>query len=258
MTPMSEAGVRRWRGAARVAAAAALLAFTPRFAAAQRATGRISGRVVDTTGAPVPGAAVRVMPAREPYAVSDDSGRFVLDRVPVGRVQLAVRRLGFAPDSADVEVAAGGESAVRFRLQASAFVLEAVTVRDSVESPWLRTFEERRRAGRGGYFFTRGQIVASQVQLTTDLLRQVPGVQIVQGLWGPEVRFTRGGIGAVPCKPQIYVHHMAHAGPLNDFNPDDIEAMEVYNGVATVPIEFQSPRARSCGAIVLWMRDPTR
>ncbi|MDE3129250.1 MAG: carboxypeptidase regulatory-like domain-containing protein, partial [Gemmatimonadota bacterium] len=63
-------------------------------AAAAGARGRVTGTVVDTTGAPVAGATVRVMPAREPYAVSDDSGRFLLEPVPLGRTRLEVRRLG--------------------------------------------------------------------------------------------------------------------------------------------------------------------
>lgn len=221
-------------------------------------TGRVTGTVVDTTGAPVPGATVRVMPAREPYAVTDDSGRFVLERLPPGRVTLAVRRLGYAPDSATLDLAAGADVAARIPLKASAFVLEAITVSDTATSPWLRTFERRREAGRGGYFFTRAEIVASQVQLTTDLLRRVPGAMIRSGRWGPSVVFTHGGVGAVPCRPQLYVHEMAYSGELNDFSPDDIEGMEIYNGISTVPIEFQSPVARSCGAIVIWTRDPTR
>ncbi len=225
-------------------------------AAAARATGRVTGSVVDTTGAPVARAMVRVMPAREPYAVTDDSGRFVLGRVPVGQVQLVVRRLGYAPDSAMVGVVPGSGAAVRFRLQASAFVLEAVSVTDTVTSPWMRTFEARRQSGRG-YFFTRSDIVRMQVDVTTDLMRRVPGVLIQPGRWGPEVLFTHGGIGAVPCRPQLYVHQMQYSGDLNDFSPDDIEGMEVYNGISTVPIEFQSQRARSCGAIVIWTRDPT-
>lgn len=219
-------------------------------------TGRVTGTVMDTTGAPIAGATVRVMPAREPYAVTDDSGRFTLQRVPVGRVQLAVRRLGYAPDSTMVDVAATAGPAVRVRLQASAFVLEAVSVTDSVTSPWMRTFEARRQSERG-YFFTRSDIMRSQVEVTTDLMRRVPGVLIESGRWGPAVLFTHGGIGAVPCRPQLYVHHMAYSGDLNDFSPDDIEGLEVYNGISTVPIEFQSARARSCGAIVIWTRDPT-
>ena len=39
----------------------------------------------------------------------------------------------------------------------------------------------------------------------------------------------------------------------NALSPLDIEAMEVYHGMATVPPEF-SPRPNDCAAIVVWTR----
>jgi Carboxypeptidase regulatory-like domain/TonB-dependent Receptor Plug Domain len=257
MTPVSVARVGSGRrpGAISVLGIGAwLLAAAPSLAA-QTAARRVTGTVVDSAGRAVAGAVVRVMPAGVPRAVTDDSGRFAMERVPAGRVQFGVRRLGYAPDSVVVAVDSVGETVLQIRLSASAFALDTVMVTDTGASAWLRVFEERRRSGRG-YYFTRADIVRAQPQQTTDLLRRVPGVSVVYGRWGPEVRFTHGGASGAPCAPQLYVHHVAHDGPVNDFSPDDIEAMEVYTGTSTVPIEFQSPVARSCGAIVIWTREP--
>ena len=65
-----------------------------------------------------------------------------------------------------------------------------------------------------------------------------------------------GGGGPGPCVPQLYVHSMSYSGNVDDFQPDDIEAMEVYVGISQVPAELQSARAHTCGAIVIWTREP--
>ncbi len=248
------------RGVMRTAAATmAQLAFAAGLCAAQRGVpvARLIGTVVDSSGAPLSGAAVTVLPARVLRAITDDSGRFAIEGVPVGRVALAVRRLGYAPGTFTVELRPGAPQPVQLSLGAAAFELEAVTVTDSAPDAWMRTFERRRRSERG-YFLTRADIERSQAQTTIDLLRRIPGVRIAPGRWGPVVLFQRGGVGGVACTPQVFVHLIAHEGPVDDFNPDDIEAMEVYTGISTVPTELQSARAHSCGAIVIWTRDPNQ
>lgn len=249
---------RSRRGAVAALAAGVCVALAPGGLCAQHpvaSSARVAGTVVDTSGVPVPRATVRVLSAGQPPVISDDSGRFVIERAPVGRVMIGVRRLGYAPDSVQMTLSAGTERALRFRLRPSAFAMDTVMVNDTATGPWLATFNERRQSG-GGYYITRRQIVESGAQTTADLLRRVPGVRIENGRWGPEVLFSHGGLGAVPCQPQLYVHHVAHDGPVNDFSPDDIEAMEIYTGTSTVPIELQSVRAHTCGAIVIWTREP--
>lgn len=246
------------RGVMRTAAlAAAQLVFAAGLCAAQHAApvARLTGTVVDSSGVPIALAAVAVLPHRALRAVTDDSGRFAIEGVPVGRVELAIRRLGYAPETVTVALVAGASQPVRLTLQASAFALQAVTITDSEPDPWMRIFERRRRAGRG-YFITRKDIERSHAQTTIDLLRRVPGVLIATGRWGPVVLLERGGVGGTPCSPQVFVHLMAHEGPVDDFSPDDIEAMEIYTGISTVPVELQTARAHTCGAIVIWTRDP--
>ncbi len=244
------------RGVMRTAAAAtAQLVLAAGVSAAQqppRVT-TLTGIVVDSVGAPLALASVSVLPERGLRAVTDDSGRFAIDSVPVGRERLFVRRLGYAPGTFIVVLREGAPHPLRLTLGASAFVLEPVTVADSAPDAWMRVFEERRLTGRG-YFFTRPDI--EKAQSTSDLLRRVPGVRIANGRWGPVVLFQRGGRGGAACTPQVFVHMIAYSGSVTDFSPDDIEAMEVYTGISEVPVQLQSAVAHSCGAIVLWMRDP--
>ncbi len=219
-------------------------------------TARLIGRVVDSLGAPISGATVRVVSHRLLQATTNDAGTFAIDSVPVGRVELGVRRLGYAPATFWAVMTPGVIARVNLTLAPVAFELPAVSVSDTLAHPWLRTFDRRRRSGRG-YFFTREDIVRSQVQATTDLLRRVPGVRIVRTRWGtPQVLFDRGGASGMPCVPQLFVHTMTYMGLVDDFSPDDIEAMEVYNGISTVPVELQSEQAHTCGAIVIWTREP--
>ncbi|MGH7691031.1 MAG: hypothetical protein ACREN3_15610, partial [Gemmatimonadaceae bacterium] len=99
-------------------------------------------------------------------------------------------------------------------------------------------------------------IVRSQVRATTDLLRRVPGVEIQRTRYGTRVVLGNRFVRARPCAPQLFVHSMNYSGNVDDFSPDDIEAMEVYTSIATVPVELQTAQAQSCGAIVLWTREP--
>jgi len=82
------------------------LACSPAFA--QSAKGLIAGKVVDTQGASVPGAEIKLAPLNI-TVVSDDQGDFRLPEVPAGKYSLTVSYVGFAPQSSDVELAAEAE-----------------------------------------------------------------------------------------------------------------------------------------------------
>ncbi|MGH7669555.1 MAG: carboxypeptidase regulatory-like domain-containing protein [Gemmatimonadaceae bacterium] len=247
----------RWPGWATALVVLALLAAGCGESHAQDSvrTTRLAGRVVDSLGARVSGATVELLPDRLLRAVTSDSGTFAMDSVPVGVVHLAVRRLGYAPATFTAKLQAGKIERVKLELSAVAFELPPLNVVDTVAHPWLRTFE-RRRASDGGVYFTRQDIVRSQVRATTDLLRRVPGVEIQRTRYGTRVVIGNRFVRARPCAPQLFVHSMNYSGNVDDFSPDDIEAMEVYTSIATVPVELQTAQAQSCGAIVIWTREP--
>jgi len=255
------AGRRGAEGRGRRVAALVLAQFVlaaalcPAQAQAPAATATLRGTVVDSAGAPVAGATVSVLPARTLGAVSDDSGRFTVEHVPVGPVRLAARRLGYAPVAMTVEMPARGLDSVRVEMQATAFLLDTVTITDSLPDQWLSTFN-RRRARGNGYFLTRADIERLRPHTMADLLRHLPGIRIEHGTWGTRVLFMRGGVGGQPCAPQLFVHGMTYSGYVDDFLPNDIEAIEVYVGISTVPVELQTARAHTCGAIVFWTREP--
>lgn len=220
-------------------------------------TTQLVGQVIDSLGRPISGAHVSVLPQQTLQAITSDSGRFAMDSVPVGMVRLHVRRLGYVPTTFTAKLESGSIQEVKLRLSGMVVVLPKVDVADTLAHPWLRIFEQRRAQGRG-VFFTRRDIARSQVRSMSDLLRRVPGVEMRRMQFGvPEVVFSTGGTGGGKyCRPQVFVSSMNYSGRVDDFNPDDVEAMEVYTTISSVPATLQTARAQSCGAIVIWTREP--
>ena len=59
--------------------------------------GRVTGRVLDQTGAALPGVTIDlVVNARELTAVTDDTGAYRFDAVPTGSAELTFRLLNFS------------------------------------------------------------------------------------------------------------------------------------------------------------------
>ena len=60
-------------------------------------TGRVSGRVLDQTGAALPGVTIDlVVNSRELTAATDDTGAYRFDAVPLGSAELTFRLLNFS------------------------------------------------------------------------------------------------------------------------------------------------------------------
>ena len=129
IVPACIAGARRAAAGSAVLLLAALcwLAF-PRTAAGQQAA-VITGRVVDTSGVPIPAASVRLQGGAAPRTTAgDDGGAFRFDDVPPGSYTLSAARLGFEPATVPVAVAAGEVRQVELRLQTATLMLEEIRV----------------------------------------------------------------------------------------------------------------------------------
>jgi iron complex outermembrane recepter protein len=100
-------------------------AFSP--LAAQQ-TGAINGVVRSATTDSVLGNALVSIEGRPLNIQADPDGRFRIDNVPVGKVRVTARLLGYAPAKETVDVPAGGEKAVELRLRPAAVHLAELTV----------------------------------------------------------------------------------------------------------------------------------
>jgi pimeloyl-ACP methyl ester carboxylesterase len=245
--------------------AATLLAGT-RAAAQQPDTARrdstpavLIGKVTDSAGVGLMGAEISLLHAEQVRAVTGDSGQFRLAGLVPGTSVFNVRRIGFEPASFTAVLRSGRTHRATMVLTASAHPLATVAVSDTAtNSHWLDAFDHRKNTARGT-FFNREDIVRKGARMGTDIVRTVPGVRLapVRGGGGNQVIMNRGAGGRI-CLPTMYVQGLPYSGQLDDFNADDIEALEVYVGVSEIPPEFDKNGKGICGVIVIWTRDPRK
>src|SRR6478672_8284649 len=121
---------------------------------AQRRT--VNGVVRDSAGAPIPEADVSI-PSAHLLARTDNSGAFALTRVEPGQLELTVRRLGYVPQSLQIDVRPNNSDTLVVVLTAQAFELQGVAVNEQVKRHllWIEDFYRRRAKGIGGTFYTR-------------------------------------------------------------------------------------------------------
>jgi hypothetical protein len=211
--------------------------------------------VIDTAGRPVAGAEVQVV-GTSVRGNTDDAGRVALLAVPAGKSVLRLRRLGFAELTVPISVTAGATPESRYTMIPIPTDLKRVVVKATSLKPerYAKTgkFDSfyRRRANGSGTFFTREQIDERNAQKSEDLLRMATGVRIRYRGNAPIVMFLR-------CQQvAVYIDGIRSHDPFRDYfsmSPLDIEAMEIYHGMAQVPPEF-SPHPNDCAAIVVWTR----
>jgi hypothetical protein len=229
----------------------------PGVAGAQHGVTTLVGSVRDSAGHPVAGVEIRV-----PGAVagrSSDAGGFRITSVPVGATTVVIRRLGFAPATVDVTLREGRIDSLVVSLATVVAELPGVVVEDEAltrSKRLLPGFWERRSRGFGA-FVTRDEIEARQTSNFVDLVRHLPSANVVSVNGRPAIRFKRYTT-VQDCPPQYWVDGMRieSASP-DEFTPEDVEAIEVYAGPATIPVQFAPrPFSYTCGAIVIWTRLP--
>lgn len=172
MTPMR---LRRTRPF--VALALACLAVLPTAAAAQVPSRILAGRVVDSaSGEGVAGATVAV-PSSGARTESAPDGRFRLAGLPLGLVEVEVRRVGYRPFRRVVDLRER-DGTLDAPLVAEAVVLPTVTVAGESGETGLGAVQSATRLSADDLARTRGQTLG-------ETLRQIPGVTTIQ--FGPGV-----------------------------------------------------------------------
>lgn len=216
------------------------------------------GHVTDSTGTGIPGAEITLLKSDRVHAITGDSGEFRINGLPPGTVVFSVRRIGFEAATFTAVLKPGKTHRANFHLSGTAQALPPVAVSDTaVQSHWLDAFKAR-QAGSRGTFITRADIVKRGARIGSDILRSVAGVRIDPGRAGGNRVYMTRGSGARPCIPSMFVHGLPYSGTIDDFNADDIEALEVYVGISEIPPELDKNGKGICGAIVVWTRDPRK
>jgi hypothetical protein len=222
------------------------------------ATATLEGTVKTIDGAPVADARVFVRGSRAVGRTSA-SGSFSLTGLPLGTQVAEVAAIGYAGGRQTVDLRPGGPVRTEFVIAKSVQTLPTIeTVGRIGAGGDVSTFLERARRSQG-HFITEEDIHKRGAIQFEDILRTVPGVQVVPVGQGYRAISSRGIVNMQGDCPMNYFvdgshfpfdHNSAEPFPIQ---PTDILAMEVYAGTAQIPAEFQR-MANSCGAIVIWTK----
>jgi TonB-linked SusC/RagA family outer membrane protein len=228
---------------------AAIFAVVPRIAQAQEGT--VSGAVlVEGAQRPLPGAQVSVDGQAGKETVTDGSGRFRLTGLTGTTVTVSVRALGYRPLSESVTV---GSNNVRFVLSTRAVELDQIVVTGTAGGEQLRS------VGTSVATVNVADVTAKTSVPSVDALLngRSPGVTILPGTGmvgaGANIRIRGMGTFSLSSQPLIYVdgirvNNATGSGisvqafgsgvvsRLNDFDPSEIESIEVLKGPAAATL----------------------
>ena len=214
-------------------------------------TARLTGRVLNRSGAPLVGA--RVQLAGTPRATSTrGGGEFALDSLPPGTQSVAVRLLGYAPVEKAVDLSSASPSSVTIMLEDFVPVLETVRVSAQRDRALDDVgFTRRKRTGLG-FYMDPDDLKGRDAQHFSDILRSAPGLRVSQHNGRQYLQSARNPTGGCVV---IYIDgtmwQQMEPGDIDDFvKPHEVAAIEVYSPTST-PAEYQSQGA-NCNTIVAW------
>jgi len=230
--------------------------------ASAQATGLLTGRVVDERSNHALAGVEVSIPAMARSVSTDSSGSFALRDIMAGRYQVVLRKVGYQQSSATITVTGTDGPEQLLRLAPVAAELAKVYVVTAPADRRLATFEAHRNVHLGGSFLTAAQLEKERGRALADVLQAVPGADIVRGSGGTAYFATRRRHDSMAglCYAAVMVNdvfvYTGEGQPLFDLNslaPTDILAVEVYNGGATMPLEYNAPR-KTCGLLVIFTK----
>lgn len=219
------------------------------------------GMTRDSAGVPVSNVEVWIR-GTDLYTHTNEIGGFRIAGAPAGSVKVSMRRVGFEQANVDLELRAGRIDSLVVQLTSLTPMLDPMKAEADAlarSKELLAGFWDRRKRGNG-HFMTRDEIIQKNAQDFSDIVRSLPGVTITSINGRRQVRFSRAPTLRGDCPPLYFVDNIRLENASGEeFPPGDIEALEVYNGSANIPPQFQ-PRAvareKTCGVIVVWTRLP--
>lgn len=193
----------------------AALLMTAATASAQK---RVTGRVLDTNGAPIAGATVHVK-GSQIKTKTDANGNFSLKNIPSNAKQITFSYFGMGTQTVSVSA----------NMQ--------VTLKDNEQTlgeAYVVAYGKATKASfTGAAAKIKGDVVENKAttEVTSALAGEVAGVQIMQsdGNPGANSSIVMRGIGSVnaAASPLIVVDGMPYAGDLSSIDPKDIESLDL-------------------------------
>ena len=223
--------------------------------------GAIDGVVSDTNLVPLRGAFVSILGTKIRVGTGPN-GRFRIVDVPAGQYLVIVRRIGYHPTSAVVEVPPLDTLRISYTLAATNGLLDTVVVTERRMTLRMAEFEVRRRQGLGE-FMTQEQIQRHNPVYATELFRRFQTVNVAPSHTRSMTEYfalsrregANPSLGA--CPMQVVLDQVPLPMPFNLEllpPPRDLAAIEVYAGPSTTPVQF-SGFNRGCGVILIWTKE---
>lgn len=215
---------------------------------AQQAPATVTGRVTDSSAAPLAG--VEVSASRPTVRTTTGAdGRFRLSGLEPGDHVLTFRRIGVRSLAIHVALEPGETRDTVVVLAMLPVPLDTIRTEAEALEENLRQagFYRRQRMGFGD-FVTRADIARMPATDVWAVLRRVPFVDVLEA--GAGRRFVLMASGT--CRPVLYVDGI-RTPDLVGIPVEIIDGIEVYRRPALVPVEY-SAAGRACGAVLIWTR----
>jgi hypothetical protein len=179
-----------------------------------------------------------------------------------------IRKIGFAPATLLVTISPDDTVPLTVLLKSAPQLLPTVFTKDSTTrkyvSPGLQAFEERRRAGSGGYFIAEAELRKNDSKRMTNVVRTIPGVNITCINRGLRIgdcyasshrQGSARAFGGGDCPVDVYLNGIVYTdNDLQKLAVDQFAGIEFYAGGASIPIQYNKTGS-SCGVLLLWTRE---
>lgn len=139
----------------------------------------LSGRVIDTNGAPLPGARV-TLPSTGAATATDRQGAFTFPSVPAGELTVNFEYLGFPATARQIDIAAGSPNAIIVTLGEDALSLDRVVVRGAILDGQARALNQQRTADNTTSIVSSDAIGRFPDYNIAEALQRVPGFAIAR------------------------------------------------------------------------------
>jgi len=220
---------------------------------ARGAAARLTGRIVDEHGVPLPGRVRLNGDSREVVAGAD--GVFSMEGLPAGTRSVDFRAIGYEPLTLAMRLS-NEKTVVRDVTLTRHVVLPTVTTLASQTAERLTLFEQHKRRSAGG-FFLKPDSLDGYPRAVRDLRQYVgglPGVTITKDgsiLMRRPTTYMTSLTPYVACAPRIFYNGKEFGTPGSD---DEIIGVEVYTRENQIPSVYPLPINRPCGLIVIWTK----
>ena len=229
------------------AAVVMLLSAAPQHASAQE-PGVIRGTVTDAqTGAVISGAQVSIR-GTGIGTITNNDGRYILNRVPAGRAEVRVEYIGYSPQQRTITLPPGGALTEDFQMGVTAIELEELVATGYAQ-------QTRREVSSAISSVTSTDVENTVVaSLDAALQGKAAGVQVVQNAGNPGIGMSvrvRGSASITASNQPLYVvdgvpifredfSQFGFGGQdlsaITSLNPNDIESINILKDAAAAAI----------------------